>query len=309
MTEPPQDKPFDRNRRLGRGLGALISTPADVAKVPAADSGERLREIPLNLISPNPSQPRREFREEELKELEDSLRTNGLLQPVTVRPAPSGQGYELIAGERRVRAAKRVGWSAIPAVVRPISDAQLLTLALVENLQREDLNPIEEAEGYRRLASEFGLSQQQVAEAVGKDRSTVANVLRLLNLPAEVQALVASGQLSAGHARALLSLPTTASIVDVARRILSEQLTVRDVERLGREEKPVRTPIRAGSAEKTVAPEVRMITDRLRRYLQTDVQIVENGNARGEVRMRFYSADDLERLVALIAGRSHDDAS
>jgi ParB family chromosome partitioning protein len=261
------------------------------------------------LITPNPSQPRREFHEDELKELEDSLRSTGLLQPVTVRPRPGGQAFELVAGERRVRAARRLGWSTIPAIVRPIGDDQLLTLALVENLQREDLNPIEEAEGYRRLSSEFGLTQQQVAGAVGKERSTVANVLRLLNLPVEVQQLVATGELSAGHARALLSLPNTASIVDVARRIVREQLTVRDVERLGKEEKPSRARMRADQSEFAVSPEVRFITDRLRRVLQTDVQIVQSGNAQGEVRLRFYSADDLERLVELIAGRPADGAS
>jgi ParB family chromosome partitioning protein len=309
MTDPSSERPLDRTRRLGRGLGALIGNgPADTHATPTTDAPDRLREIPLHLITPNPSQPRREFHEDDLKELEASLRSTGLLQPVTVRPRPGGQAFELVAGERRVRAARRLGWSSIPAIVRPIADDQLLTLALVENLQREDLNPIEEAEGYRRLSSEFGLTQQQVAEAVGKERSTVANVLRLLNLPDEVQQLVATGELSAGHARALLSLPNASSIVDVARRIVREQLTVRDVERLGKEEKP-RVRTRADQSAIAVSPEVRSITDRLRRFLQTDVQIVQSGSTQGEVRLRFYSADDLERLVELIAGRPADGPS
>jgi ParB family chromosome partitioning protein len=241
-----------------------------------------------------------------LRELEDSLRASGLLQPVTVRPVQGGNAFELIAGERRVRAARRLGWTSITALVRDIDDTQLLTLALVENLQREDLNPIEEAEGYQRLISEFGYAQLQVAEAVGKDRSTVANVLRLLNLPPEVQALVRAGELSAGHARALLGLPNSASIVSAARRVVTEQLTVRDVERLGKEQKNPRSASRAPVPERSAAPEIRRIADRLRRFLQTDVQIVETGPARGELRLRFYSADDLERLVELISGKLED---
>jgi ParB family transcriptional regulator, chromosome partitioning protein len=306
VTDPISDRPVDKSRRLGRGLGALISgSVTEPAKEPRADSSDRLREIPLNLITPNPKQPRREFREEELRELEDSLRSTGLLQPVTVRSGPGGTGFELIAGERRVRAARRLGWTSITALVREIDDTQLLTLALVENLQREDLNPIEEAEGYQRLISEFGHSQLQVAESVGKERSTVANVLRLLNLPAEVQTLVRSGALSAGHARALLGLPDAASITTVARRVATDQLTVRDVERLGKEHKTPRAATGLAS-DRSAAPEIRRLTDRLRRFLQTDVQIVESGTARGEVRLRFYSADDLERLVELITGKLED---
>ena len=310
MTDqtPSSDKAPDKGRRLGRGLGALISGPSTLesAKDLRTESDERLRDVPLHLIAPNPKQPRRDFHETELRELEDSLRANGLLQPVTVRSSSGGQGFELIAGERRVRAARRLGWSTITAIVRDISDQQLLTLALVENLQREDLNPIEEAEGYQRLASESGFSHLQIAEAVGKERSTVANTLRLLNLPAEVQALVRNGELSAGHARALLALPDAAAMTKTARRIVTDQLTVRDVERLGKGEKGTRVTSRAKGEETVVAPEVRLITDRLRRYLQTDVQVVETGEARGEVRFRFYSADDLERLVELIAGKMED---
>jgi ParB family chromosome partitioning protein len=301
------DQPPDKSRRLGRGLGALIGSPAPSAPgspPPAAPEGSPLRDLPLNLIQANPFQPRREFSEDELRELEDSLRTNGLLQPITVRRA--GAEYELVAGERRLRAARRLGWTTIQAVVREATDEQLLTLALIENLQREDLNPIDEAEGYQRLAREFALSQQQIAEAVGKDRSTVANMLRLLALPDDVQHYVRAGQLSVGHARALLGLPAEVSISEVAREVLRRQLTVRDVERLAQQARPGQAKSRARAPQTPANPELRRVADRLRRYLQTDVQVIANEKLHGELRVRFYSADDLERLLDLIAGPSED---
>src|SRR5690606_28271561 len=175
------------------------------------------RVLPLARIRPNPLQPRKEFREEDLADLEASLRVSGLLQPITVRPAPRGaEGYELIAGERRFRAAQRLGWTEIPAVVRDVDDQTLLSLAMVENLQRADLNPIEEAEGYDQLIREFSLTQQEVADIVGKDRSTVANTLRLLALPASVRRLVWDGALTVGHARALLGLGDANPMADLA---------------------------------------------------------------------------------------------
>ena len=185
----------------------------------------------------------------------------------------------------------------------------MLTLALVENLQREDLNPMEEAEGYRQLMDELGLSQLQVAEAVGKDRSTVSNVLRLLNLPSEVQQLVRDGGLSLGHARALLSLPSDTSLVSVARQVVAEQMTVREVERLAQAGRKARKAATGTRHETNAAPEIRQITDRLRRHLQTDVQVIADESARGELRIRFYSVDDLERLLALITGTSEDEPS
>ena len=172
-------------------------------------------------IRPNPMQPRKEFREEELADLESSLRVNGLIQPVTVRPSPSGAGYELIAGERRFRAAQRLNWTEIPAIVRNVGDKELLTLALVENLQRTDLNPIEEAEGYQQLMTSYSLTQQETADIVGKDRSTVANMLRLLGLPASVRRQVREGALSLGHARALLALGDDIRIADVAKIVIA----------------------------------------------------------------------------------------
>ncbi|MBV9879625.1 MAG: ParB/RepB/Spo0J family partition protein, partial [Gemmatirosa sp.] len=188
----------DKPRRLGRGLEALLASRTAAPDAPAAPSEtSALRSIAVGQIRPNPYQPRQEFRPEELADLESSLKASGLLQPITVRPAPGGgAGYELIAGERRYRAATNLGWTEIPAIVKEIDDQTLLTLALVENLQRADLNPIEEAEGYQRLIAEFGLTQQQVADVVGKDRSTVNNVLRLLGLPASVRRMLQDAQLT-----------------------------------------------------------------------------------------------------------------
>lgn len=312
--------PNEKSRRLGRGLDALIGlpTPSSVAaqsaqpaptvalaaEPPEDPTRSRLQDLPVSQIRPNPFQPRREFDDDELRELEDSLRTNGLLQPVTVRRA--GAEFELIAGERRLRAARRLGWTSISAVVRESSDEQALTLALIENLQREDLNPIDEAEGYQRLTREFALSQQQIAEAVGKDRSTVANMLRLLSLPDDVQHYVRGGQLSVGHARALLGLPSEVSISEVAREVLRRQLTVRDVERLAQQAKPPAVRPRQRQPNPPANPELRRVADRLRRYLQTDVQVVANEKTQGEVRIRFYSADDLGRLLELISGPAEE---
>jgi ParB family chromosome partitioning protein len=259
-------------------------------------------------IRANPYQPRRDFREEELAELQASLKATGLLQPITVRQAPGGKsGYELIAGERRFRAATRLGWTEIPAIVKEIDDQTLLTLALVENLQRADLNPLEEAEGYQRLVQEFGLTQQQVAEVVGKDRTTVTNMLRLLGLPASVRRMVQEGKLTHGHARALLGLSNERAITDLARDAATNGLSVRDVERRVREssERSVR-PERARRAEgaggePAESPfrtaEVRRIEDHLRRQLQTDVKVELSDRDRGEIRLAFYNADDFDRLL------------
>jgi ParB family chromosome partitioning protein len=250
-------------------------------------------------------QPRKEFREEDLADLEASIRVNGLLQPVTVRSSPSGSGYELIAGERRFRAAQRLGWAEIPAIVREIGDRELLTLALVENLQRTDLNPIEEAEGYQQLMSAFSLTQQATADIVGKDRSTVANMLRLLGLPASVRRQVREGAISLGHARALLSLGDDIRIADLAKLVAAEGLSVREVERRVREATGAQSRTGTGTAAKTgeTRPaEARLIEDQLRRRFQTDVKLALSGKAQGEIRLSFYSNDDLSRLLDLLLG-------
>jgi ParB family chromosome partitioning protein len=295
---------------LGALIGAQTTAVPSPALSPTADPAspqEPLRDIRLDQVQPNPLQPRRSFADGELAELVSSLRTNGLLQPITVRPRADGH-YELIAGERRFRAARQLGWVTMPAFVRDASNEQMLSLALVENLQRSDLNPIEEAQGYSQLVSEFGLAHQQIADAVGKDRSTITNSLRLLSLPPEALQLVRDGAITVGHARALLALPDDDVILDTARRIVAHKLTVRDVERLAQESSPSTRKARARTetAPAPLSPEARRLADRLRRHLQTDVAIHADARARGELRIRFYSADDLDRLLDLILGPSRD---
>jgi ParB family chromosome partitioning protein len=292
----------DKPRRLGRGLEALIQ-PAPAGTV-APERGA-LQRIPIAEIRPNPFQPRRDFRQEELAELEASLRTSGMLQPVTVRHAPSRVGYELIAGERRLRAATRLGWLDVPALVRDVDDRTLLTLALVENLQRTDLNPIEEAEGYRRLIEEFKLTQQQIADAVGKDRTTIANLLRVLGLPAAVRRMLEEGELTLGQARPLLALGDERRIVELAREIAAQGLTAREVERRVMAAVPERRRERTKqqrSSAGTRSPEARRLEEQIRDYLQTDVRIALTGAERGTIEISFYSADDLERLLDLMLG-------
>jgi len=295
----------DKPRRLGRGLDALLATRAPTPTVAATqESGELLRALAINEIRPNPFQPRKEFRPDELAELETSLRSNGLLQAITVRPAASGHGYELIAGERRLRAATRIGWTEIPAVIKEIDDRALLTLALVENLQRTDLNPIEEGEGYQRLITEFSLTQQDVAEIVGKDRSTVANMLRLLNLPLSIRSMVRDGHLTVGHARALLAISNEREMLELAREIVAKGLTVRDVEQRARNAAPTSSTRtsrqKSGERASGLNPELKRLQDELRRHLQTDVTITVGEHERGKIEIAFYSSDDLERVLDLV---------
>jgi ParB family transcriptional regulator, chromosome partitioning protein len=299
------DKP---QRRLGRGLEALINSAPTIPSPASQESGRAgsagpYRELPIADIRPNRYQPRREFRPEELAELQASIRSTGLLQPITVRPVGTDR-YELIAGERRLRAATALGWTKIPAVVKDIDDRTALTLALVENLQRADLNPLEEAEGYQRLLDEFGMTQQQVADMVGKDRSTVANILRILALPASVRRMVGESKLTLGHARALLALNDERAITAAAREVVARGLTVRDVERLARDGS--KKPARNGAKVDGRPAEVRRIEDQLRKKLQTDVHITLSGKQKGELRVPFYSGDDFERMVELLLGSDRD---
>jgi ParB family transcriptional regulator, chromosome partitioning protein len=304
----------EKPRRLGRGLEALLaSRPVDgeprSARVEAPRSA--LRSIPVTQIRPNPLQPRKEFIDAELRDLESSIRTNGLLQPVTVRADATGKEFFLIAGERRFRAVQRLGWREIPAIVRDeteVDDKSLLTLALVENLQRSDLNPIEEGEGYQQLITQFSLSQQEVADVVGKDRSTVANTLRLLALPAQVRRMVREGELTIGHARALLSLGDDHRMIELAKQIVAEGLNVREVERRVREAGTKRSAARGTAPKPEVKrpPEVARIEEELRRRLQTDAKVHLSAKNAGELRIPFYSADDLERVLDLVLGVSRE---
>ena len=305
-------------RRLGRGLEALIST-AKQQREPAASSpsdvveeGQSLRTIRLTDITANRFQPRRSFTEPELAELEASIRSSGLLQPIVVRA--SGGKWELVAGERRLRAVTRLGWTEIAAVVRDFDDRAMLTLALVENLQRADLNPLEEAEGYQRLIDEFGLTQQQVADAVGKDRTSVTNLLRVLSLPVAIRQLVESRHITAGHARALLPIKDERQQLDLANEIVARQLSVREVEARARTASNPSSRESSPSDRSTKPVQqrandsaVKRIEDQFRRHLQTDVQVQLLGNERGVVRITFYSADDLERLLDSIVGPARSD--
>jgi len=287
-------------RRLGRGLEALLG--------PSREEAERegsLVELPVSEIHPNPYQPRRDVDPVALEELKSSIRQAGLLQPVVVRPLPNGGGFELIAGERRLRACQALGWERIPAVKREVDDRTVLTLALIENLQRDDLSPVDEARGYERLIQEFNLTQQDVAAAVGRDRSTVANALRLLRLPEAVLGMIHDGHLSVGHARALLALEDLRLVTNLAREAVAQGWSVREVEdRVRGGRAPERRPrLKRGMAP---APEVRRVEDALRRRLGTDVRVSLRAKGKGQLHISFYSNDDLARLLELMLGAPFD---
>lgn len=291
----------EKPRRLGRGLEALIASSSS----PASTAGSDLQQIAVSRVRPNPFQPRRDFDPAELAELEASLKASGLLQPITVRRR--GDAFELIAGERRLRAATNLGWSEITAIVRDFDDRTLLVLALVENLQRADLNPIDEARGYRRLIDEFQLTQQQVADAVARDRTTITNLLRVLALPESVQRMVEDATLTLGHARALLALNAGDAALRVAQESVARGMNVRQLEQYVRElnggpasAESSRAPRAQPRQEPEASSAVRSLEDGLRRYLQTDVRIQLSGEAKGRVEVSFYSNDDLDRILDLI---------
>lgn len=295
---------MNKRDRLGRGLGALLGEYLGDGASQEGNSGSR--PVAVARVGPNPFQPRREFKEEELVELATSIRENGLLQPVVVRPAPAGSSldWELVAGERRWRAVMRLGWKDIPAVVRDVDDRTMLVLAMVENLQRSGLSPLEEADGYRRLAEEFELTQQQIADIMGRDRSTVANSLRLLQLPASVRRLIDEGLLSAGHARALLGVQNEHRMAELARRAADQGWSVRDTEAEVQRARPGK---RAKAPPRPQDAAVREIEDALQRALGTAVRIRHARGGRGRIEIPFYSADDFERVYELLVGQPVTD--
>jgi ParB family chromosome partitioning protein len=283
-------------RGLGRGLGALI--PDTSAFSPQV--GEMILSLEIDAIEPNPRQPRRRFEEDELAALAESIREEGVLQPVIVRQPEAGR-YQLVAGERRWRAARLAGADRIPAILRETSDEQMLPLALIENLVREDLNPLEEAQAYQDLAEEAGWSHSEIAERVGKSRSHVANAVRLLNLPPEIRDDVASRRITAGHARSILACETPERMFALRDSILSGQLTVREAEDRagqtnGKEHKPAR---KRRTTVREVSPETRELEERLTRAFGTPVQVHER-KGRGRVSLEFYSMEDLDRLIQLL---------
>ncbi len=295
-----------RKGGLGRGLGALIPTD-----VPASGEGTALREIPTGQIEPSQFQPREHFDEEALASLTASVRALGILQPILVRPTEDPARFELIAGERRWRAAKRAGLPSVPAIVREVDDLDSLEQAVVENLHRQDLNPLEEAAAYQQLMEDFNLTQERLAERVGKSRSAVANTLRLFQLPPSIQKLVAEDQLTAGHARALLGTPDRAFQEGLARRAVSAGLSVREVEEAVRRREGG-GEAEEGGAHKAPGPALRPaglleLEELLARHLDTRVA-VSMGARKGRVVIDFATLEDLERIYrAMVHGRPSDD--
>jgi ParB family chromosome partitioning protein len=280
--------------RLGKGLGALLGEYLE----PVVADGE-IHKLPLASIIPNPMQPRRVFTDSELGDLTSSIRENGLLQPLVVRPAPGvPDRFELVAGERRFRALNKLEWTEVPVIVREADDETLLVLALVENLQREALNPLEEAEGYQALTDRFGMKQADIARSVGKDRSTVANLLRLLNLPPSIRKLVEEGELTQGHARALLALENPVQAAELARRAAKEGWSVREVER--RAAGPAR---KRPAGAKVKSPVVQAIEGALQDHLQTRVEVREARGGKGSIQIQYHNDEDFERVFELISGR------
>lgn len=285
-------------KRLGRGLEALLGP---VSREQAQASGA-LRELPVGSIRANPFQPRTHFDPAELTDLTRSIESSGLLQPIVVRPAGAGL-YELIAGERRWRAVQQLNWATVPAVVKEADDRTLLTLALVENLQRDDLSPIDEAVGYQRLLDEFAVPQQELARIVGRDRSTVANTLRLLKLPDSVRGLVHEKKLSEGHARSLLALDNPGAIERLATEAVAGGWSVRELEARVRGDRPQVRRRGAVPEARNPTADVRRVEEALRQRLGTDVRVTAKRRGRGLVTLSYYSNDDLARLLELILGQ------
>jgi ParB family chromosome partitioning protein len=295
---------MNKPKVLGKGLNALlasraaavtVATPVPEPEAPA----ESVVHVPVEQIEANPAQPRRDFRADALQELAQSIRANGIIQPLVVRR--QGNRLQLVAGERRLRAARLAGLAEVPVVVQEISDDRLLEITLIENLQREDLNPIETATAFERLAQELNLSPDEIGQRTGKDRSTIVNTMRLLQLPPEVQEMVAAGRLSAGHARTLLSLPTATLRREVAEKAIEQGWSVREVERVTRRMTEVQQPKPPDEAEKT-DPNVKAAIVELERVLGTKVRIVEKARQKGRIEIEYYSAEDLDRIYSLIVG-------
>jgi ParB family transcriptional regulator, chromosome partitioning protein len=278
-----------KRRALGKGLASLLPDVPTVQTAPAPQAGEGLRYLDPGSLVPNRMQPRESFDEEDMKRLEESIRRDGILQPILVRPSEGG--YEIVAGERRWRAAVHAGLKRVPAMVQSVADDRALELALIENLQRRDLDPIEEARAFKTLADRFGMTQEQIADRAGKSRPAIANALRILKLPAEVQELLRSGALTRGHARALLALEDEKEILDLARRLQEETMSVRSTEKAVRADRRA-----AGGAVKAADPNVRAAEERLQSRLGTRVRIQQGRRGKGRIEIEFDGSEELSRL-------------
>jgi ParB family chromosome partitioning protein len=288
--------PESHRKALGRGLSALFPEKPPVKTATPAPAHDAVIQLPIDSIDPNPLQPRTVFEPERLAELAQSIRANGIIQPLIVRQR--GERFELVAGERRLRAARLAGLAVVPALVQDLADERLLEITLVENIQREDLNPIELAQAFDRMARELGLSHEQIGERTGKDRSTITNLIRLLKLPAEVQILVAERRLSMGHARAILGLPSAELQLQLADKAVAEGLSVRQTERLVQRMTEPREPRPIQSLDED--PNVKAAVAELERLLGTRVRIVQKSENRGRIEIEYYSMEDLDRIYELI---------
>ena len=287
----------DKRPALGRGLSALIPTATPAPPPPRDASPSGPAEVDIDLLTPNPQQPRVLMDDARLEDLAQSIRSHGVIQPIVVRRTGE-DGYEIVAGERRWRASQRAGLLKVPVVVRDVPDDRLLAAALIENIQREDLNPIEEAQAYRRLSDDLGLTQEQIADAVGKDRSSIANYVRLLRLPHEVRENVAAGSLSMGHARAILGLPDEAAQLRVSREVVAKTLSVRETEALVA--KAAQPAARRADQPKDV--HTRAAEDRLRFALGTRTRIVRKGRG-GKIEIDFTNENELQRIFEYLTQR------
>jgi ParB family chromosome partitioning protein len=288
-------------RALGKGLSALL--PTRPTPQPSADTphlGDEVAQLPIDLIDPNPLQPRRVFQDDRIQELAQSIRANGIIQPLVVRRR--AERYQLVAGERRWRAARIAGVERIPAVIKEIPDDRLLEITLIENIQREDLNAIETAQAFDRLCRELQLNHDEVGRRTGKDRSTIANLIRLLQLPPDIQQLIAERRLSIGHARCLLTLPTVDLQRDVAEKSVAQGWSVRQVERLTQKMMEDRKPKAVDEVQSD--PNVKAAIAELERRLGTKVRIIERAKQKGRIEIDYYSTDDLDRIYAAIVGES-----
>ena len=294
MSRPPEPR-----KALGKGLSALL--PERTQPAPSTGDHPAVAAIPIDQISPNPLQPRTVFQPDRLAELAQSIRSNGVIQPLIVRRA-DGSTYELVAGERRWRAARLAGLQEVPAVIQDLADDRLLEITLIENIQREDLNPIEVAQAFDRMGRELQLSHEQIGERTGKERSTVTNMLRLLRLPDDVQVLLAERRLSMGHARAILGLPTPELQRQVAEKSTSQGYSVRQVERLVQRMTEPREP--KTDEQLTEDPNLKEAIAALERILGTRVKLVQKSSRRGRLEIEYYSQEDLQRIYELITGDS-----
>lgn len=310
-SQPPQGKPpvtpITARRGLGRGLDALL--PSSAAPMTVTHPSDAVRQVPVASIIPNTYQPRTVFKPEKLRELAESIRVHGVMQPIVVRK--DGDKYMLIAGERRWRASTLAGLVTVPAIVREVPTNQILELTLIENIQREDLNPIEVAEAFQRLATEANLTHDQIAERTGKDRSTVTNLLRLLRLPAEVRARIVAGEISLGHAKVLLGLSSEAAQKSLAARVVAQGLSVRQLEDIARN---VTEAVEQGSGKSGEKPRTRIVDPNVRaaimeveRMLGARVHL-KGTHKKGKMIIEYNSADELDRIYSRIVGRKQQGA-